>query len=65
METHERYFGKIFAALVKQLVEEDESRSSHVDCQTIFTRLLSEQSLPKQTKTGRGDAFALRRQRLQ
>ena len=50
METHERYFGKILAALVKQLVEEDESSSSHVDYHTIFAKLLSEQTLPKRTK---------------
>jgi hypothetical protein len=52
METHERYFGKIFADLIKQLVEEDESTSSHLDGQTLLANLRSsmERALPPQPK---------------
>jgi hypothetical protein len=31
VENYERYFGKIFADLIKRLVEEDESKTFHED----------------------------------
>jgi len=42
MENYERYFGKIFADLIKRLVEEDECRARHVDGQALAAKPLSQ-----------------------